>query len=164
MREMFLKPNVLAEPLVCQWYAWAHLLQPATAGCNIVSRHLSIMKSFAQALSYDYHADLPRYTYSDLPDRIDYVVITHNHQDHVLLETLLQLRHQIGTVIVLALRTAHHPAPRSQNRSFAPSLGLELRAWDRHRRPLPLPRSLRLRHGYGALAQIHHGERLHTRL
>jgi L-ascorbate metabolism protein UlaG (beta-lactamase superfamily) len=51
-------------------------------------------------LSYEYHADLPRYTYSDLPDLIDYVVITHNHQDHVLLETLLQLRHKIGTVIV----------------------------------------------------------------
>ena len=51
-------------------------------------------------LSYEYHADLPRYTYSDLPDRIDYVVITHNHQDHVLLETLLQLRHKIGTIVV----------------------------------------------------------------
>ncbi len=341
MREMFLKPNVLAEPLVCQWYAWAHLLQPATAGCNVVSRHLSIMKSFAQApqvhlaatrnpamlggpfisygpervkdiraliehtlaaqaglitlaaavkelddllraeakgfsleplycrvpdplrgfvelvydrnhnpsfrmiepllydsphydpslqslalsliegdkdrpfvlstprlaeegllfvhrpfdhegvdelfrmkrqprpyehikellgveetddalfrtffteeppapyqsyqgthmrtryfghacillegkgvsilsdpvLSYDYHADLPRYTYSDLPDRIDYVVITHNHQDHVLLETLLQLRHQIGTVIV----------PRGGGSLQDPSLKLALR-------------------------------------
>ena len=44
--------------------------------------------------------EIPRYTYSDLPDRIDYVVITHNHQDHVLLETLLQLRHKIGTVVV----------------------------------------------------------------
>jgi L-ascorbate metabolism protein UlaG (beta-lactamase superfamily) len=51
-------------------------------------------------LSYEYHADLPRYTYSDMPDRIDYVVITHNHQDHVLLETLLQLRHKIGAVVV----------------------------------------------------------------
>ena len=51
-------------------------------------------------LSYEYHAGLPRYTYSDLPDRIDYVVITHNHQDHVLLETLIQLRHKIGAVVV----------------------------------------------------------------
>lgn len=51
-------------------------------------------------LSYEYHADLPRYTYADLPDFIDYVVITHNHQDHVLLETMLQLRHKIGTVVV----------------------------------------------------------------
>jgi len=51
-------------------------------------------------LSYEYSAELPRFTYSDMPDRIDYVVITHNHQDHVLLETLLQLRHKIGTLIV----------------------------------------------------------------
>lgn len=39
-------------------------------------------------------------TVLDLPERIDFVVLTHNHQDHVLLETLLQLRHRIGTVIV----------------------------------------------------------------
>lgn len=51
-------------------------------------------------ISYDYHAELPRYTYGDLPDRIDYVLITHNHQDHVLIETMLQLRHKIGTVVV----------------------------------------------------------------
>jgi L-ascorbate metabolism protein UlaG (beta-lactamase superfamily) len=51
-------------------------------------------------ISYEYHTDLPRYTYSDLPDFIDYVVITHNHQDHVLLETMIQLRHKIGTVVI----------------------------------------------------------------
>lgn len=42
----------------------------------------------------------PRYTYKDLPDVIDYVLLTHNHQDHVLFETLLQLRHKINTIIV----------------------------------------------------------------
>ncbi|MER7169459.1 MBL fold metallo-hydrolase [Micromonospora sp. NPDC000207] len=41
-----------------------------------------------------------RFTYVDLPDRIDYCLITHAHQDHVVLETLLQLRHKIGTVVV----------------------------------------------------------------
>jgi L-ascorbate metabolism protein UlaG (beta-lactamase superfamily) len=64
----------------------------------IEGRGVSILSD--PVLSYEYHADLPRYTYSDMPDRIDYVVITHNHQDHVLFETLLQLRHQIGTIIV----------------------------------------------------------------
>ncbi|MEM8778037.1 MAG: MBL fold metallo-hydrolase, partial [Cyanobacteria bacterium P01_G01_bin.49] len=43
---------------------------------------------------------MPRYSYADLPPKIDYVVITHNHQDHVMLETLLQIRHKIGTIVV----------------------------------------------------------------
>jgi len=67
--------------------------------CILVeARGVSILSD--PVLSYEYHADLPRYTYADLPDVIDYVVITHNHQDHVLLETMLQLRHKIGTVVV----------------------------------------------------------------
>jgi glyoxylase-like metal-dependent hydrolase (beta-lactamase superfamily II) len=44
---------------------------------------------FDPVLSYTYQSHISRYSYEDLPDRIDYVFITHNHQDHVLLETLL---------------------------------------------------------------------------
>lgn len=51
-------------------------------------------------LSYTYESDISRYTYQDLPDVIDYVLITHNHQDHILFETMLQLRHKIRNVIV----------------------------------------------------------------
>lgn len=51
-------------------------------------------------LSYSYESDISRYTYEDLPDVIDYVLITHNHQDHILFETLLQLRHRIKFVVV----------------------------------------------------------------
>jgi len=51
-------------------------------------------------LSYTYESDISRYTYEDLPETIDYVLITHNHQDHILFETLLQLRHKIGAVVV----------------------------------------------------------------
>jgi L-ascorbate metabolism protein UlaG (beta-lactamase superfamily) len=40
------------------------------------------------------------YTHLDLPDFIDYVLITHNHQDHVLFETLLQIRHKVRNVVV----------------------------------------------------------------
>lgn len=43
--------------------------------------------------------DVSRYTFLDLPDFIDYVIITHNHQDHIMFETLLQLRHKIGKII-----------------------------------------------------------------
>src|SRR5262249_4931524 len=59
---------------------------------------LSIL--FDPVLSYTYESDVSRYTYQDLPDSIDYVVITHNHQDHVLFETLLQLRHKTKNFIV----------------------------------------------------------------
>ena len=51
-------------------------------------------------LSYTYDSDISRYTYEDLPDVIDYVLITHNHQDHILFETLLQLRHRIRHIVV----------------------------------------------------------------
>jgi L-ascorbate metabolism protein UlaG (beta-lactamase superfamily) len=51
-------------------------------------------------LSYTYESTLARYTYDDLPACIDCALITHNHQDHVLLETLLQLRHKTQTIIV----------------------------------------------------------------
>lgn len=51
-------------------------------------------------LSYTYESNISRYTYLDLPDSIDYVLITHNHQDHVLFETMLQLRHKIKNIVV----------------------------------------------------------------
>ena len=44
--------------------------------------------------------DDQRYTINDLPDVIDYVVITHSHQDHFSAEMLIQLRHRIKRVIV----------------------------------------------------------------
>ncbi|MBW8308844.1 MAG: MBL fold metallo-hydrolase [Candidatus Paracaedibacteraceae bacterium] len=51
---------------------------------------------FDPVISYPLHSnEVPRYTFEDLPDQIDYVVITHNHQDHLMFETLLQLRHKV---------------------------------------------------------------------
>jgi L-ascorbate metabolism protein UlaG (beta-lactamase superfamily) len=55
---------------------------------------------FDPVISYSYETDLRRYTYRDLPDDIDYVLITHNHQDHILFETLLQIRHKVKNIIV----------------------------------------------------------------
>jgi L-ascorbate metabolism protein UlaG (beta-lactamase superfamily) len=46
---VYLKPNVVIEPLFQQWYAWSHLISPATAALNVVGRHLSIMDSFISA-------------------------------------------------------------------------------------------------------------------
>src|SRR6267154_2719588 len=55
---------------------------------------------FDPVLSYTYENGISRYTYLDLPEMIDYVLITHDHQDHILFETLLQIRHRIKTVVV----------------------------------------------------------------
>jgi len=55
---------------------------------------------FDPLLSYTYESNVSRYTYLDLPDVIDYALITHNHQDHVLFETLLQMRHKVKNIIV----------------------------------------------------------------
>ncbi len=49
---------------------------------------------------YGYDYDIARYTYAQLPEEIDYVLITHNHQDHILFETMLQIRHKIKNIIV----------------------------------------------------------------
>lgn len=51
-------------------------------------------------ISYSYGSDVPRFTYADLPETIDYVLITHSHSDHILYESLLQLRHRIKNIIV----------------------------------------------------------------
>jgi len=55
---------------------------------------------FDPVLSYTYENNISRYTYLDLPETIDYVLITHDHQDHILFETLLQIRHKVKTIIV----------------------------------------------------------------
>ena len=41
-----------------------------------------------------------RFTYRDLPRRLDYALVTHNHCDHFVLETLLRLRHRIDCLVV----------------------------------------------------------------
>ncbi|HJT75222.1 MAG TPA: MBL fold metallo-hydrolase, partial [Chitinophaga sp.] len=49
---------------------------------------------------YGYESSVAHFSDVDLPDVIDYVLITHNHQDHILFETLLPLRHKIKNIIV----------------------------------------------------------------
>ncbi|MEU6687201.1 MBL fold metallo-hydrolase [Streptomyces sp. NPDC046832] len=60
-----------------------------------------------------------RYTLDDLPDFIDLVLITHGHQDHIVLETLLQLRGRVGAIVV----------PRSSRGNLAdPNMALMLKS------------------------------------
>ena len=64
----------------------------------IESQGMSML--FDPVLSYTYENGISRYTYLDLPDSIDYVLITHDHQDHILFETLLQIRHKVKNIVV----------------------------------------------------------------
>lgn len=67
--------------------------------CILVeTKNISILLD--PVLSYTYDSSISRYTYQDIPDVIDYVIITHNHQDHILFETILQLRYKIRNIIV----------------------------------------------------------------
>lgn len=59
----------------------------------------------------------PRFSFADLPPVIDYLLITHNHQDHCILESLLELRHRVREIVV----------PRSGGGLADPSLRLMLR-------------------------------------
>lgn len=67
----------------------------------------------------DHEEDEAALTMNDLPDVIDYVFLTHNHQDHLNPEMLLQLRPRIGRILV----------PRNNPGNLAdPSMKLTLRA------------------------------------
>ena len=47
-----------------------------------------------------HESTVDRFSYAELPEHIDYALITHGHHDHFVIETLLRLRHRIGTLIV----------------------------------------------------------------
>jgi L-ascorbate metabolism protein UlaG (beta-lactamase superfamily) len=66
---------------------------------------------FDPVLSYTYENGISRYTYLDLPDSIDYVLITHDHQDHILFETLLQIRHKVKNIVVPRNNRGHLQDP-----------------------------------------------------
>ena len=46
---VYLKPNLVIEPLIAGWYAWSHIISPATASLNITKRHLEIMNSYVES-------------------------------------------------------------------------------------------------------------------
>jgi L-ascorbate metabolism protein UlaG (beta-lactamase superfamily) len=66
---------------------------------------------FDPVLSYTYENGISRYTYQDLPESIDYILITHDHQDHILFETLLQIRHKVKNVVVPRNNRGHLQDP-----------------------------------------------------
>lgn len=86
------KPYAKYEGPGARWRYFGH-------ACILLETHgMSVLLD--PVLSYTYESDISRYTYEDLPEVIDYALITHNHQDHILFETLLQLRHRIRNIVV----------------------------------------------------------------
>ena len=55
---VYLKKNVIAEPIIMGWYAWPQLIPPASLAMNVVGRHLKIMDSYIQ--SPQLHAEAVR--------------------------------------------------------------------------------------------------------
>jgi L-ascorbate metabolism protein UlaG (beta-lactamase superfamily) len=51
-------------------------------------------------ISYTNSNGISRFSLVDLPEKIDYVLLSHAHQDHVMLETLIQIRYKIKTIII----------------------------------------------------------------
>lgn len=52
-------------------------------------------------IAYENDADnTHKFTFADLPPFIDAVMITHTHMDHLCIESLIQLKHKIGMVLV----------------------------------------------------------------
>ena len=49
MSQFYAKPNLIIEPLIMRWYAWSHLVSPATSSMNIVKRHIEIMNSYVDS-------------------------------------------------------------------------------------------------------------------
>lgn len=46
MPKIYLKSNTVIEPLCWNWYAWSHLIYPATAAMHVAYRHIPIMERF----------------------------------------------------------------------------------------------------------------------
>jgi L-ascorbate metabolism protein UlaG (beta-lactamase superfamily) len=68
--------------------------------CVLVETPSGVSILFDPIIAYHQEGDSNRFTLNDLPDHLDFVVLTHNHSDHVSIETLLALRPKVGTVVV----------------------------------------------------------------
>jgi L-ascorbate metabolism protein UlaG (beta-lactamase superfamily) len=87
------------------------------AGFLVESKDITILMDPVIASLDDTHGD-EVFSFSQLPAKIDYICLTHSHQDHVNIETLLQLRYKTDQVLV----------PKNNGGSIAdPSLKLMLK-------------------------------------
>lgn len=89
------KPQQHTRPEKTRWRYFGHacVLVETPSGKNVL---------FDPIIAYEADLVLPRFTLADLPEKIDYVVFTHTHADHVVIETLLAIRYKVDTVVVPA--------------------------------------------------------------
>ena len=89
-----LEPNKLDAPAkVAQWKYFGH-------ACVLVESSEGTSVLLDPVIAYQGDSKDGRLTISDLPEKIDYIVLTHNHADHVAIETLLALRWKTGTIVI----------------------------------------------------------------
>lgn len=81
----------------------------------IETRDVSILVDPTAAWDSDPEQHL---SFHDFPDQIDFLALSHGHQDHLHPETLIQLRDRIGTVLI---------PPNNQGELADPSLRLMLK-------------------------------------
>jgi L-ascorbate metabolism protein UlaG (beta-lactamase superfamily) len=74
------------------------------------------------------HSAGDRFTYADLPDHLDFCLITHGHQDHIVIESLLQLRGRTEVVVVPRCGGGHLQDPSL--RLYLEQLGFTVREVD----------------------------------
>lgn len=78
---------------VAQWRYFGHacVLVEASDGTSVL---------LDPVIAYQGDSEDGRLTINDLPEKIDYIVLTHNHADHVAIETLLALRWKTDTIVI----------------------------------------------------------------
>ena len=89
-RPLRLEPAYVGDEVRLRYFGHACVLLQ-TAGVSVLIDPLTAWERDCEEASL---------TFSDLPDFIDYVVISHPHADHLVAEVLLQLRSRIGNVVV----------------------------------------------------------------
>lgn len=85
-------PRYQGEGVRLRYLGHAALLVETARVCFLVDPLIACRSASA--------GEVDRFTLQDLPECIDYVFLSHNHIDHVNLETLLRLRQRVSEVVV----------------------------------------------------------------
>ncbi|MGI0034796.1 MAG: MBL fold metallo-hydrolase [Nitrososphaera sp.] len=98
-------------PLPQKWNARTVRLRYLGHACVLIEwKGISILTDpFLGAIPAE--EGIERYSYKDLPERIDFALITHGHHDHFVLESLLRLRHRINCLVVARNFGVFHSDP-----------------------------------------------------